>query len=83
MKKYRVKVQSVEFEFSDGKGWSPESEDFEVRASAEFNEAHQNSAFKIVNAEDVDEAKKIVIKQIEHETSWIIHKANVLVEECV
>jgi hypothetical protein len=81
MKKYRVKVQSVEFEFSDGKGWSPESENLERRASAEFNDAYQNVSSKIVLAEDAESAKKIVLKEIERETSWTIYRAGTTVEE--
>lgn len=80
---WRFVVSRVEFELIDGRGWSPESEDREARASAEFNDAYAQSEQVVVTAESEEEARSALLRELSRTTGWDVRRAEARLVQCV
>lgn len=68
--KWTFEVRRVEFELNDGRGRSEELEATERRATAEYNEAFSRASRRVVEAPDLEAARRELARSIERETGW-------------
>ena len=74
LKKFKVKVVSVDFEFETGQGYNEVSENAERIASAQYNEAMQEAAAYLVEAFDSEDAHQQVVRLVQKDTGWNVRK---------
>lgn len=74
MKKFKVKVKSVDFEFETGRGYTQESQDAERIANASYNDAMQEASAYFVEAFDAEDAHQQVVRIVQKDTGWNVRK---------
>ena len=72
--RWTFEVRRVEFELSDGMGRSEELESAERRATAEYNSAFSAARRIVVEAEDMDAARRELARSIERDTGWDVRR---------
>lgn len=72
--KWTFEVKRVEFELSDGRGHSEEIEAAERRATAEYNDAFSRARRVVVDAPDLEAARRELARSIERETGWDVRR---------